>query len=157
MEQRIIKIKNKKGIRVIPGFGIYLGVVLTMLSCIVLIPLASLFMSASQLSLGELIKVVMMPQVVSGYRVSLYCAFCAAIINTFFGLLLAWVLTRYNFLGKRFMDGIIELPFALPTAVAGISLTHLYSNQGWIGHIRYIFLIKWGFRLLLPVSELQLL
>ena len=71
MEQRIIKIKNKKGIRVIPGFGIYLGVVLTMLSCIVLIPLASLFMSASQLSLGELIKVVMMPQVVSGYRVSL--------------------------------------------------------------------------------------
>lgn len=135
MEQRIIKIKNKKGIRVIPGFGIYLGVVLTMLSCIVLIPLASLFMSASQLSLGELIKVVMMPQVVSGYRVSLYCAFCAAIINTFFGLLLAWVLTRYNFLGKRFMDGIIELPFALPTAVAGISLTYLYSNQGWIGHI----------------------
>ncbi len=135
MEQQIIKVKNKKGIKVIPGFGIYMGVTLTMLSCIVLIPLASLFMNASQLRLEEFVNTVMAPQVISGYSVSLFCAFFAAVINTLFGIVLAWVLTRYDFPGKHFMNGIIELPFALPTAVAGISLTYLYSDQGWIGRI----------------------
>lgn len=133
MEQQIVKVKNKKGVRVIPGFGLSLGVTLTMLSCLVLIPLASIFLSAGQLGFQEFLAVVTARQVVSGYVVSLSCAFFAAIVNAVFGLLLAWVLVRYDFPGKRFMDGLIELPFALPTAVAGISLTFLYSDKGWIG------------------------
>ncbi len=133
MEQQIVKVKNKKGVKVIPGFGLSLGVTLTMLSCLVLIPLASIFLSASQLGVREFLAVVTARQVVSGYGVSLSCAFFAAVVNAVFGLILAWVLVRYDFPGKRLMDGLIELPFALPTAVAGISLTFLYSDKGWIG------------------------
>ncbi len=135
MEQQIIKVKNKRGVRVIPGFGLSLGVTLAMLGTLVLIPLASIFVSAVQLSPGEFIDVVTSRQVVSGYAVSLSCAFLAALVNAVFGLMLAWVLVRYDFPGKRLMDGLIELPFALPTAVAGIALTYLYSDQGWIGSI----------------------
>lgn len=135
MEQQIVKVKNKRGVRVIPGFGLSLGVTLTMLGVLVLIPLASIFISASRLSLREFIDVVTSRQVVSGYLVSLSCAFAAAVVNAIFGLMLAWVLVRYRFPGKRLMDGIIELPFALPTAVAGISLTYLYSDKGWIGSL----------------------
>ncbi len=135
MEQQIVKVKNKKGVRVIPGFGLSLGVTLSMLGCLVLIPLASIFVSASQLSFREFIDVVTSRQVLSGYVVSLSCAFFAAVVNAVFGVILAWVLVRYDFPGKRLMDGMIELPFALPTAVAGISLTFLYSDQGWIGAV----------------------
>lgn len=133
MEQQIVKVKNKRGVRVIPGFGLSMGVTLTMLGTLVLIPLASIFMSAAKLEFREFIGVVTSRQVVSGYVVSISCAFFAALINAVFGLMIAWVLVRYDFPGKRFMDGIIELPFALPTAVAGISLTYLYSDKGWIG------------------------
>ncbi len=133
MEQQIVKVKNKKGVRVIPGFGLSMGVTLAMLGCLVLIPLASIFLRASQLKFGEFIQVVTSRQVLSGYVVSLSCAFFAALINAVFGIVLAWVLVRYDFPGKRLMDGLIELPFALPTAVAGIALTYLYSDQGWIG------------------------
>lgn len=133
MEQQIVKVKNKRGVKVIPGFGLSLGVTLSMLGILVLIPLASIFVSAAQLSLREFAIVITSRPVVSGYVVSLSCAFLAALVNAVFGLLLAWVLVRYDFPGKRFMDGLIELPFALPTAVAGISLTYLYSDQGWIG------------------------
>lgn len=133
MDAQIVKVKNKKGVRVIPGFGLSLGVTLAMLGCLVLIPLASIFLSAARLSFGDFIEVVTSRQVVSGYVVSLSCAFLAALINAAFGTVLAWVLVRYEFPGKRLMDGMIELPFALPTAVAGISLTYLYSDQGWIG------------------------
>lgn len=135
MEQQIVKIKNKRGVRVIPGFGLAMGVTLAMLGVLVLIPLASIFISASRLSFREFIDVVTSRQIVSGYLVSLSCAFVAAVVNAIFGLMLAWVLVRYQFLGKRLMDGIIELPFALPTAVAGISLTYLYSDKGWIGSL----------------------
>lgn len=135
MEQQIIKIKNKRGVRVIPGFGLSMGVTLFMLSVIVLIPLASLFMTASQLDFRQFWEIVVSKQVVSGYVVSLFCAFVAALTNAFFGLIIAWVLVRYDFPGKRLMDGLIELPFALPTAVAGISLTYLYSDEGWIGSL----------------------
>ena len=135
MEQQIVKVKNKKGVRVIPGFGLSLGVTLSMLGCLVLIPLASIFVSASQLSFREFIDVVTSRQVLSGYVVTLSCAFFAAVVNAVFGVILAWVLVRYDFPGKRLMDGMIELPFALPTAVAGISLTFLYSDQGWIGAV----------------------
>lgn len=133
MEQQIVKVKNKKGVRVIPGFGLSLGVTLTMLGTLVLIPLASIIVSASGLSIREFVEVVTSKQIVSGYAVSLSCAFFAALINAVFGLMIAWVLVRYRFPYKRLMDGIIELPFALPTAVAGISLTYLYSDKGWIG------------------------
>ena len=133
MEQQIVKVKNKKGVRVIPGFGLSMGVTLAMLGCFILIPLASIFISASKMSIQEFTEVVTSRQVMSGYLVSFSCAFLAALINGVFGLILAWVLVRYEFPGKRIMDGMIELPFALPTAVAGISLTFLYSDQGWIG------------------------
>ena len=133
MEQQIIKVKNKKGVRVIPGFGLSLGVTLFMLGTLVLIPLVSIFISASQLSFQEFVNIIISRQIVSGYVVSLSCAFFAALINAVFGLMLAWILVRYDFPGKRLMDGLIELPFALPTAVAGISLTYLYSDKGWIG------------------------
>ncbi len=134
MEQ-IVKVKNKKGIRVIPGFGISMGVTIAMLSSLVLIPMASLFIRAGALDFGEFIEIVSAPQVVSGYVVSLSCAFVSALVNVVVGLALAWVLVRYDFPGKKLMDGLIELPFALPTAVAGISLTCLYSDQGWIGSL----------------------
>ncbi len=133
MEQQIAKMKNKRGIKVIPGFGVSMGVTLSMLSVLILIPLASVFISASQLNFHEFIEVVTSPQVISGYIVSLSCAFFAALLNAIFGIILAWVLVRYNFFGKRILDGMIELPFALPTAVAGISLTFLYSDRGWMG------------------------
>lgn len=133
MEQQIVKVKNKRGVRVIPGFGLSMGVTLAMLGTLVLIPLASVFMSAAKLDFREFMDVITSRQVVSGYVVSLSCAFLAALINAVFGLMIAWVLVRYDFPGKRLMDGIIELPFALPTAVAGISLTYLYSDKGWIG------------------------
>ena len=133
MEQQIVKIKNKRGVRVIPGFGLSLGVTLAMLGTLVLIPLASIIVSASGLGIGEFVEVVTSKQIVSGYVVSFSCAFFAALVNAVFGLMIAWVLVRYRFPYKRLMDGIIELPFALPTAVAGISLTYLYSDKGWIG------------------------
>lgn len=133
MEQQIVKVKNKRGVRVIPGFGLSLGVTLSMLGILVLVPLASIFISAGKLSPAEFIGTVTSRQVLSGYAVSLSCAFLAALVNAVFGLMLAWVLVRYDFPGKRLMDGLIELPFALPTAVAGISLTYLYSDKGWIG------------------------
>ncbi len=133
MDQQIIKIKNKRGVRVIPGFEFSMGVTLTMLGAFVLIPLASVFISASRLSFSDFIGIVTSRQIVSSYIVSFSCAFLAAVLNAVFGLMLAWVLVRYDFPGKRFMDGVIELPFALPTAVAGISLTFLYSDKGWIG------------------------
>ncbi len=133
MEQQIVKVKNKRGVRVIPGFGLTMGVTLAMLGTLVLIPLASIFISASNLDFKEFVSVVTSRQVVSGYVVSLSGAFWAALVNGIFGTILAWVLVRYDFPGKRLMDGLIELPFALPTAVAGISLTYLYSDKGWIG------------------------
>lgn len=135
MEQQIVKVKNKRGVRVIPGFGVSMGITVVMLGVFVLFPLASLFFSAGRLSFSEFINVVTSRQIMSGYAVSLTCAFWAALINAVFGLMLSWVLVRYEFPGKRLMNGLIELPFALPTSVAGISLTFLYSDQGWIGSI----------------------
>lgn len=135
MEQQIVKVKNKKGVRVIPGFGFSMGITMFMLSVLVLIPLASIFISTARLDWKEFIDIVTSRQIVSGYVVSLSCSFIAALVNVVFGLMLAWVIVRYDFPGRRLMDGLIELPFALPTAVAGISLTYLYSDQGWIGSL----------------------
>lgn len=135
MEQQIVKVKNKNGVRVIPGFGLSMGVTLAMLGCLVVIPLGSIFLNAGKLKFADFWAVVTSRQVVSGYVVSVSCAFFAALINAVFGMVLAWVLVRYDFPGKKVMDGLIELPFALPTAVAGIALTYLYSDKGWIGSV----------------------
>ena len=107
MEQQIVKVKNKRGVRVIPGFGLTMGVTLAMLGTLVLIPLASIFISASKLDFKEFVSVVTSRQVVSGYVVSLSGAFWAALVNGIFGTILAWVLVRYDFPGKRLMDGLI--------------------------------------------------
>lgn len=132
--------KNKK--RIIPGFGVSLGITLTLLSIIVLIPMASLIISLSGITFKEFIQIVTTKEVLSAYKVSLSSAVIAALINSIFGVILAWVLVKYEFFGKRILDGLIELPFALPTAVAGISLTSLYSDKGWIGSIFDKFNIK---------------
>ena len=128
---------------VIPGFGISMGITITILSIVVLIPLCSLVVFSAKLSFSEFVYTVTRPRILSGYFVSISTAFIASVINVFMGLILAWILVRYDFKGKRFIDGIIELPFALPTAVAGISLTHLTTTNGWVGQIFYnLFGIK---------------
>lgn len=126
--------KNRQK-RVIPGFGITLGITISMLSVIVLIPLCSLVIYTAKLSPVEFLKIITEKRVLYAYWVSFSTAFIASFINVIMGLLMAWVLIRYEFPGKKLMDGMIELPFALPTAVAGIALTHLTTTEGWIGSI----------------------
>ncbi|MGL5086603.1 MAG: sulfate ABC transporter permease subunit CysT [Clostridium sp.] len=128
--------------RVIPGFKISLGFTIFYLSLVVLIPLATLVVKGSGIGVAKFIEVVTDPRVISGYKVSFFTALIAAIINSVFGLILAWILVRYKFPFKRFLDGAIDLPFALPTAVAGIALTTLYSENGWFGKIFYSMGIK---------------
>ncbi len=134
--------KRKKQKRVIPGFGLSLGITTAILSFIVIIPLCSLVIFSSQLSFSEFIDTVTSARVLASYKVSFLTAFVASLINAFVGLILAWVLVRYDFPGKRIMDGLIEVPFALPTAVAGISLTHMTVDSGWIGSIFHRFGIE---------------
>lgn len=136
-----ITLKSKKA-KVIPGFGLSMGITISLLSCIVLIPLFSIVLALSGISAKELLAAVTDAQVVSAYKVSLSCSFFAALVNCIFGTILAWILVRYQFPCKRILDGLIELPFALPTAVAGISLTTLYSDSGWIGSFFARFGIK---------------
>ena len=121
----------------IPGFGLSFGIMIAILSLVVLIPLCSLVIYTAQLSPSDFFRTVTQPRVLSSYYVSISTAFVASLINAGMGLALAWVLVRYNFHGKRFIDGVIELPFALPTAVAGISLTHLTTTNGWVGQFFY--------------------
>ena len=132
--------KAKAGI--IPGFGLSMGITLSILSLIVLIPLASLVVFTAKLSLSEIWSVITADIVVASFKVSLLTAFTASLINAVMGVVIAWVLVRYNFPFKRIMDGIIELPFALPTAVAGISLTALTADTGLVGGFFSKFGIK---------------
>jgi sulfate transport system permease protein len=118
---------------VLPGFGLTLGFTLCYLSLIVLIPLAGLILAAAGLGWSGFWSAVTTPRVLSAFRVSFGTSLIAALINAFFGLMVAWVLVRYSFPGKRIVDAIVDLPFALPTAVAGIALTSLYTPNGWIG------------------------
>jgi sulfate transport system permease protein len=118
---------------VLPGFGLALGVTLTWLSLIVLIPLAALVFKASSLGLDGFWRIVTDDRVASALRVSFGVSAAAAAINAVAGLAAAWVLVRYRFPGRRLMDALIDLPFALPTAVAGIALTALYAPNGWVG------------------------
>jgi len=120
---------------VIPGFGLTLGFTLAYLGLIVLVPLAGLVAKTFGLSPTELWAIVTAPRVVSAFRVSFGTALIAAMINVVFGLLVAWVLVRYRFPGHRLVDALVDLPFALPTAVAGIALTALYAPNGWVGSL----------------------
>ncbi len=126
---------RRKKDRVLPGLSITSGFSVLYLSLIVLIPLAALVIKSANLSPSEWWSTVSDPRVVASYRLSLLTAFFAALVNLVFGLLLAWVLVRYKFPGKRIVDGLIDLPFALPTAVAGIALTTIYAPKGWVGSL----------------------
>lgn len=137
-----IHMKKSKNKRVIPGFGLSFGITITMLGLIVIIPLCSLVIFSAKLSPSEFIQTITRPRVLSSYAVSFFTAFVAAAIDAVMGMIIAWVLVRYDFPGKAIMDGIIELPFALPTAVAGIALTHLTTMEGWVGAFFQKFGIK---------------
>jgi sulfate/thiosulfate transport system permease protein len=119
--------------RILPGFGLTLGITLVYLSCIVLIPLSAAFLKASGLGWEAFFRAVSSPRVIASYRISFGTSLLAAAINALFGVLVAWVLVRYRFPGKRILDAIVDIPFALPTAVAGISLATIYGPNGWIG------------------------
>ncbi|HEX5854487.1 MAG TPA: sulfate ABC transporter permease subunit CysT, partial [Thermoanaerobaculia bacterium] len=125
---------------VLPGFGPALGVTLLYVGLLVLVPLAALFVKTAGLSAGEFWRIVTAPRAIAAYRLSFGAALAAALLNAVFGLLLAWVLARYRFPGRALVDAIVDLPFALPTAVAGLTLTAVYSANGWLGR----FLVPLG-------------
>ena len=118
---------------ILPGFNLALGFTLLYLSLIVLIPLSAAFIRTTELSWEEFWFAVTTPRVMASYRLTFGASFAAALVNAVFGLLVAWVLVRYRFPGKKLIDALVDLPFALPTAVAGIALTALYAGNGWIG------------------------
>jgi sulfate/thiosulfate transport system permease protein len=133
---------RSKSHSVLPGFGVSLGITCTYLSLIVLLPLATVFARSAELTGEQFWRTVTDPRVVASYQVSLSASFVAAALNTMFGLLVAWVLVRYRFPGRRLVDAMVDLPFALPTAVAGIALTTLYTPSGWVGGYLEPFGIK---------------
>ena len=127
--------RRARPVRVIPGFGIMGGITLTALSLIVLIPLASIVLTAAQAGPAQFVAEVTRPRALMAFWVSFSTAFVASAVNAVFGTLLAWVLVRYRFPGRTILDGMVELPLALPTAVAGIALTSLTTDQGWVGSL----------------------
>jgi sulfate/thiosulfate transport system permease protein len=127
---------------VLPGFGLSLGITCTYLSLLVLLPLATIVVRTSALSWAAFWATISNPRVVASYRVTFGASLVAALVNTVFGLLVAWVLVRYRFPGRRVVDAMVDLPFALPTAVAGIALTTLYAGNGWVGSLLEPFGIK---------------
>lgn len=137
--------KKHKPHNVLPGFNLSLGYTLLYLSLIVLIPLSAAFFKTTELSFGEFWHTVTTPRVVASYKLTFGASLFAAIINAVFGLLTAWVLTRYTFPGKKLVDALVDLPFALPTAVAGIALTAVYSANGWIGSLLEPYGLKVAF------------
>jgi len=120
---------------ILPGFGLSLGFTVFYLCLIVLIPLSVTFLKTASLTWSQFWHAVAAPRALASYRLSFGASLIAASINLVFGLLVAWVLVRYSFPGRRLLDSLVDLPFALPTAVAGIALTAIYSPQGWIGHL----------------------
>jgi sulfate transport system permease protein len=133
MSSLILSTPRHQPARVLPGFEITLGFTIAYLSLIVLIPLSALVFKTLNLSWEQFWQAVTAPRVVASYKLTIGASFIAALVNAFFGLLLAWVLVRYQFIGKKIVDALVDLPFALPTAVAGISLTALLAGNGWIG------------------------
>jgi sulfate/thiosulfate transport system permease protein len=137
----LLKPRGSPG-RVIPGFGLSLGFTLFYLALIVLVPLSAIFLKTSALTWGAFWSTVTSERVLASYRLTFGASLVGALINVIFGGVVAWVLVRYKFPGKRFIDALVDLPFALPTAVAGITLTALYSSNGWIGQ----YLTKLGLK-----------
>jgi sulfate transport system permease protein len=131
--------------KVLPGFGLTLGFALTYLSLLILIPLAGVFVKASGGGWEKIVQTATDPRVLASLKLSFGASLAGALINAFFGVIVAWVLVRYTFPGKRLIDAMVDLPFALPTAVAGIALTTLYAPQGWIGQFFEPFGIKIAF------------
>ena len=127
--------KRHKTNNILPGFGLSLGYTLLYLSVIVLIPLSAIFIETAALSYTEFWATISAPRVLASYKLTFGASLVAALINVVFGLLTAWVLTRYHFFGKKFIDAFVDFPFALPTAVAGIALSAIYSTNGWIGSL----------------------
>ena len=127
---------------VLPGFGLALGITLTALSLIVLIPLAALFLKAASAGPADIWAVATSPRTLAALRLSFFGALFAATVNAVFGLILAWVLVRYEFPGRRLIDAAVDLPFALPTAVAGIALAAIYAPNGWVGGLLAPYDIK---------------
>jgi sulfate transport system permease protein len=119
--------------RVLPGFGLTLGFTLFYLGLIVLLPLAALLLQTSTLGWSAFLEAVTDPRVVASYRLSFGASLLGALMNAFFGFIVAWVLVRYTFPGKRLIDALVDLPFALPTAVSGIALATIFSGNGWVG------------------------
>jgi sulfate/thiosulfate transport system permease protein len=120
---------------VIPGFGLTFGYTITYLSLIVLIPIIALFLKALTVPFSDIIEIATAARTINALRVSFGSSFIAALVNVVFGVIVAWVLVRYKFPGRRVLDAIVDLPFALPTAVAGIALSALYAPKGWIGSL----------------------
>lgn len=120
---------------VLPGFDLALGFTLLYISLIVLIPLSAAFLKTATMTWPAFWDAVSSPRVLASYRLTFGASFAAALVNAFFGLIVAWVLVRYEFPGRRLVDALVDLPFALPTAVAGIALTALYAGNGWIGQL----------------------
>ena len=145
MSQQVGTLRSWKRPSVLPGFGLTLGYALFYLGIIVLLPLAALIMRPAELGLAGFFDTVTTPRVLAALRVSFGTAAIAALINGVFGLIIAWVLVRYEFPGKRLIDAFVDLPFALPTAVAGIALTTLYAPNGWIGALLVPLGIKVAF------------
>jgi sulfate transport system permease protein len=137
-----VAISRWKEPSVIPGFGLTLGFALTYLSLIVLIPIAALVLRTTSLTWHEFIAIVVHPRVLAALRLSFGAAFLAALLNSVFGLVVAWTLVRYKFPGARVIDAIVDLPFALPTAVAGIALTAIFAPNGWIGGLLALLGLK---------------
>ena len=131
--------------QVLPGFGLTMGYTVVWLSLIVIIPLSAAFLSAAHLPPSRWLQILMTPRVLAAFRLSIGASLIAAGINAVFGLLIAWVLTRYEFPGRKLIDALVDLPFALPTAVAGIALATLYAPNGWLGRLLAPFGIQVAF------------
>jgi sulfate transport system permease protein len=129
---RVQSIKMKK-VGVLPGFGLSLGFTMFYVSFLVILPISMIFINSVTVEWSKIWETISDPRVVASYKLSIGASLFAALINVVFGVLIAWVLVRYRFPGKRIIDGLVDLPFALPTAIAGIALTTLYTENGWIG------------------------
>ncbi len=140
MTSKTVKKTGRLNRRVIPGFGLSLGITLSYLGLLVLIPLSAIFIRTSGMSWEDFWGAVTSRQVVASYKVTFGISFLAALANFFFGLVVAWVVVRYRFPGRKLVDALVDLPFALPTAVAGIALSALYGPNGWLGQYFY----SWG-------------
>ena len=133
---------RNKSFNVLPGFGLTMGFTVFYLTAIVLVPLGALTLKASALSWPEFWRLATTDRALAAYRLTFGASFVGGVINAVFGTVLAWVLVRYQFFGRRFIDALVDIPFALPTAVAGLTLANLFSPQGWLGQ----FLVPLGIK-----------